>query len=252
MGSSMVTSMDERQRQMFLRLDKSGAVYPVDAAGRTPMIEVELAYSSEYVDEFATKIPEGYVDEEARTFTLTIPRYWVERAMELAFRFDGWPVSMTDVLDDKSELGIVARADATAGEDWASTEVHSRSLARQCELSTAATVVFEKSLRDRLPAFVKGLIECSVQEVRDDEEKRAKVPLPWSERSIPMGKKRGGRRGDSLGYYLKVRARQLRTNERLLTIFGSEAEERAKTRYYEGRKVYLYLRSRYEFPRSLR
>jgi hypothetical protein len=230
---------------MKLRLHRSGAAEPVDDLGQTPTIDVRLIYDGPSRAELRMQIATNGDTEIGTVWTFTIPRFWITDVISRAFYFDGAPVSLGDVLDDESERGNVAREDAVLAAN-APMDVYYGALRRRNALTLSGVASFERLLRKRLPSFIQKLIEDAVTEVRRTEEKKARVPLPWSEQPVPMPRRRGGQpdAGGALGYYLKVRARQLRTGESLLRIFSeSQSEERMKTRYYDGQRIYRFMRT---------
>ena len=229
---------------MKLRLHPSGVAEPIDENGQTPCVEIPLAYHGPSRKEQRVRIVVETDAQEATVWKLAMPVFWIKDAISRAFYFEGAPVSLSEVLDDESEAGAVARADA-ADPVVAAFEILQASLKRRLALTVSGVAAFERLMRERLPSFMQTLVEDAVTEVRAMEEKKLGLPIPWSERPVAVRRRPGGQPGRvALTSYLKVRARQQRTGESLLKIFAeSPSEERVKTRFYDGRRIYRFMLS---------
>jgi hypothetical protein len=225
---------------MKLLLGKRGLVDLIGPDGNSISLgSLHLVYDEDAHTLRVQNTAAGQLD--VPVWTIDIPRVWTLGVFARAFGSDGGPITLQDVLDDSSERGAIAREEKTdPGE--AAFEAFSLSVSRRSTLARAAAKIFSEKLRTRLPELLERLVEESVHEVRDAEETIAGVRLPWGGPIAPK-RRRGGQPGNTLEHYVNLRARQLQTGKSLQSLFAeSRSESRQKTRYYDGRRAYSYLK----------
>jgi hypothetical protein len=228
---------------MRLRITKRGAEAIDEQGNPATIATIDLVYDGESWDALRVHATAEADASQEPVWTIAIPLQWVEDAFARAFYFEGGPISLADIWDDDSEIGAIARDEATSSSQASHNAFH-LSVARRASLSKEAAERFAKELGEELPRVVQRLLENAVEVTRDTEERTAGLRLPWRG-AVPRRRKRGGQPGDFLAYYLSVFARTRRTGESLDAVFTESLSPlRAKARFYEGRRVFIDLKRR--------